>query len=106
MELLTDIDIYQFVESNIRGGLCQISKRYAKANNSYMKGYDSSKIMESILYLDANNLYGHSMSQYLSYAKFKWNKDEWTTEKILDIKAVSKVGYLFEVTLKYPVFSK
>ena len=62
--------------------------------------------MESILDLDANNLYGHSMSQYLPYAKFKWNKDEWTTEKILDVKADAKIGYLFEVTLKYPVKSK
>ena len=28
-----------------------------------------------ILYLHMNNLYGHAMSQYLSYANFKWVKN-------------------------------
>ena len=27
------------------------------------------------MYLDANNLYGHSMSQKLPYKNFKWSND-------------------------------
>ena len=51
MELLTDKDSYQFVENNVRFGLCQSPIRYSKANNSYMNESDSSKIRESIFYL-------------------------------------------------------
>ena len=36
-----------------------------------MKCYDSGKESKSITYLDANNLYGYAMSQYLTKSGFK-----------------------------------
>ena len=38
------------------GGISYIAKIYSKANNKYMKCYDSSKDSKYITYLDANNL--------------------------------------------------
>jgi hypothetical protein len=102
IELLTDMDMYLLFEKSIRGGLSQISKRYAKANNKYIPNYNPNDLSSFILYLDANNLYGGGMSSYLPYKNFKWNNQNWTTEKILSLKDNGKKGYLFEVDLEYP----
>jgi hypothetical protein len=102
LELLSDIEMYEFCESGIRGGLSQISKRHAAANNKYMQNYDSTKADSSILYLDANNLYGWSMSQYLPTKDFKWCDDVWSAEKIMNIADDADTGYMFEVDLHIP----
>ena len=61
LELISDIEMYLFIEKGIRD-LSYIDKRNSKANNKYMKCYDSSKERKFILYLDGNNLYGLSRS--------------------------------------------
>ena len=66
-----------WVATLMTGGISYIAKRHSKANNKYMENYDSSEsnsIEESvfIIYLDANNLYGWAMIQYLPYGGFKW----------------------------------
>ena len=42
-DLLTDINMLLMVEKGIRGGMCNSIRRYAKANNKYMKSYDKNK---------------------------------------------------------------
>ena len=37
-----------------------------------MQSYDVNEPRKFIMYLDANNLYGWTMSQYLPYSGFKW----------------------------------
>ena len=56
LEKISDIDKYLFIEKGLRGGISYIAKRYAEANNKYMKVYDSRKSSKFITYLDINNL--------------------------------------------------
>ena len=72
LENITDVDIYLMVEQCIRGGVSMISHRYAKANNKYMEDYCKDTISSYIMYLDANNLYGHAMIQNLPTGGYKW----------------------------------
>ena len=62
LELLTDIDMLLMFEKGIRGGITQAVKRYAKANNRYIKDiYNPDEDSIYLQNLDANNLYGWAM---------------------------------------------
>ena len=71
LELMTDIDMFQFIEKGMRGGVSYIANRYGNANNKYMKEYDEKAPSKYIMYLDSNNL-----SQYLPTGNFKWMSDK------------------------------
>ena len=103
LELMTDIDMFQFIEKGMRGGVSYIANRYGKANNKYMKEYDEKAPSKYIMYLDANNLYGWTMSQYLPMGNFKWMGDK-ENEKINlgKYKEDGKKGLILEVDLEYP----
>lgn len=72
LELMTEIDIFQYIEKGMYGGISYISIRYGKANNKYIKNYNDKEPSKYIMYLDTNNLYGWAMSQYLPTGGFKW----------------------------------
>ena len=66
-----------------------------------MNAYNSEEPSTFITYLDKNNLYGSSMSEYLLYEKFEWleNIDDLD---VMSINEKSDIGYIFEVDLEYP----
>ena len=103
LELMVDIDMFQFIEKGMRGGISYIANRYGKANNKCMKEYDEKAPSKYIMYLDANNLYGWAMSQYLPTGGFKWLSPK-QIEKINLGKYTddSKKGLILEVNLEYP----
>ena len=43
LEKVSDINMYFFIEKELRGRISYIAKRYSKANNKYMKNYDPTK---------------------------------------------------------------
>ena len=61
LEKISNIDKYLFIEKGLRGGISNIAKRHAKANNKYRENYDPKKPSTSITYLDMNNLFGWAM---------------------------------------------
>ena len=103
LELMTDIDMFQFIEKGMRGGVSYIANRYGNANNKYMKEYDEKAPSKYIMYLDANNLYGWAMSQYLPTGNFKWMTDKEISKIDLGkYKADGKKELILEVDLEYP----
>ena len=89
LELLTDPDMLLMFERGIRGGLTQVVRKYASANNTtYLQ------------YLDANNLYGWAMSQPLPTGGFKWV--DVNPNEISELATQTDEGYLLEVDVSYP----
>ena len=96
LQTLQDKDLILLIENNIRGGISSVmGDRYVKSDEN-----------NTVLYMDATNLYGHSMSQMLPYDEIEmwhghpdkyWN---WL-EEILNTPDDSDIGYFLEVDLKY-----
>ena len=70
LELIPDHDMYIFLEKGTTGGISDISNRYNKTNNKYLKFYDTKQKSKHIICLDANNLYGYAMSKFLATSGF------------------------------------
>ena len=103
LELMTDIDMFQFIEKGMRGGISYIANRYGKANNKYMKEYDEKVPSRYIMYLDANNLCGWAMSQYLPTGGFRWMTEKQINNiDLAKYNENSEKGLILEVDLEYP----
>ena len=91
LQTLQDKDMILLLENNIRGGISSVmGDRYIKSDKN-----------KKILYIDANNLYGHSMSQYLPYDEIKFNNNV-NLEDIINTPDDSDIGYFIELDLTYP----
>ena len=91
LQTLQDKDMISLLENNIRGGISSVmGDRYVKSDEDKKK-----------LYADANNLYGHSMSQSLPYDEIKFDKSV-KLEDILNTPDDSDIGFFIEVDSTYP----
>ncbi|KAL4107217.1 hypothetical protein QTP88_017600 [Uroleucon formosanum] len=101
MNKLTDNEENHFQRIK-RCGICQLTKRYVKANIPNIEGldYNSNEPITWITYLDCVNLYGNSMLTELPFKYFEWVDD--LNIDITKIADDSKVGYILEVDIEYP----
>ena len=91
LQTLQDKDMILVLENNVRGGISSVmGDRYIKSDEN-----------KKILYIDANNLYGLSMSEPLPYDEIKFDNDV-KLEDILNTPDDSDKRYFVEVDLKYP----
>ena len=108
LELIDNEEMHSYLERSIRGGICMITKRQAKANNPGCKIFDPTKPITYLIYLDANNLYGWAMSQSMPTHQFQWlTKEEIinnfdTPDDIISLSDNDEDGYIFEMDLEYP----
>ena len=90
LQTLQDKDMILLLENNIRGGINSVmGDRYVISDEN-----------KKILYVDANNLYGYSMSEPLPYDEIQFDKIV-KSEDILKTPDDSDIGYFIEVDLKY-----
>ena len=93
------------LEEGIRGGMCQATHRYAKANNKHMRDHDKNKESSYLEYLDTNNLYGWAMSQKLPVRNFKWIEkcdiSKFNEAFIKNYDEDSDQGYILEVDVEF-----
>ena len=91
LQKLQDKDMILLLENNIRGGISSVmGDRYINSDEN-----------KKILYIDATNLYGHSMSQPLPVNEIKFDENV-KLEDILKTPVDSDIGYIVEVDLNYP----
>ncbi|KFM58434.1 hypothetical protein X975_13863, partial [Stegodyphus mimosarum] len=104
LQLLNNVNDYIWFENQMRGGICLLGTRHKVANNPYIRdSFNPQKPTNYIVALDANNLYGYVMSQFLPTGSFSWlSKTEIEKFDILNSKEESNVGYILEVDLDYP----
>lgn len=106
LEQISDIEMYEFFEAGLRGGVSMISCRFAQANNKDMINYDKEKPASYIMPFDCNNLYGFILQSRLPIGGFKWVDDhiinKLTAEDILKWDSEGELGYALMVDLEYP----
>ena len=101
LDLVHDHYMYEMIEKGKRGGVCQVSSKYAKANTKYMTSDNQYIISSYLIYLDANHLYGLAMSMKLTFGNLEWSNDIRTSDDVIKYED-NDTGYLLEVDLEHP----
>ena len=98
LDFIKDKQLLLLLENNIRGGISSVmGPRFIESNEN-----------TKLLYIDANNLYGWAMSQYLPTSEFEKLQppEGYIIEQIVeDLRFIpdnNEFGYFIECDLEYP----
>ena len=98
LDFIKDKQLLLLLENNIRGGISSVmGPRFIESNEN-----------TKLLYIDANNLYGWAMSQYLPTSEFEKLQppEAYILEQIVEdwrfIPDNNEFGYFIECDLEYP----
>ena len=103
LDFIKEKDLLLLLENNIRGGISSVM------GDRYIQSDEQTKI----LYIDANNLYGWAMSQYLPTGEFEkiptegdlltegYDLDQ-IVEDLLQMPDDNEYGFFIECDLEYP----
>ena len=101
--LLSDPEMFRFYNNNIRGGICYIAKRHARANHPDLPDYDPSQSIRLLIDIDENNLYGAAMVVPMPIGGFRWmERNEIDAINWLAQTEEQPIGYTVECDLDYP----
>ncbi|MEM6686322.1 MAG: hypothetical protein AAF617_11110, partial [Bacteroidota bacterium] len=93
IELMSDPEMLYMVESNIRGGLSYINTRYVNVENTN----------DSLVYVDANNLYSWAQSQKVPVSDYNWlSQQEIENIDWANVSDHEDIGYICMVDLHVP----
>ena len=102
LDLIADKKILEQVDKSKRGGYTFVgTERYVKANNKYLEVYDPTIESHYLLYLYAQNLYGHAMIQHLPQSNIKIDNDI-KYDDVIKTPDDADVGYMLEVDISFP----
>ena len=90
LQKIDNIDMRLSLEKGMIGGISYISKRYSKGDEN-----------NTIMYWDANDLYGCTMIKDLPHSGFKFLSNKEINKFDLNISENSPIGYISEVDLEY-----
>ena len=91
------------VEKGIREGIFHAINRYAKANNKYMKDYDTNKELSYLKYWDEIIYMVGQCRKKLAVNKFEWIEDTSKFNEDFKNNIIKKnEGYFLKVDIYYP----
>ena len=109
LDKLSDFRMLQIIEHGMRGGISSVcGDRYVNVEGkNYITNQNidkNSPDQEWLMYLDANNLYGYSMSEKLPTGNFQWVTDLESLDNIIRTNTYDdgNTGYILSVDLIVP----